>query len=251
MKKMKLKNYFVLLLILSIGFSCSIEKRLHTGGYHVKLNKNKIKSDVKSNDRNNHLAFSERDEEQKQYTEKRSENTNSTVQHSITDQLNFEESTPVNKLSDFMAEPPKESTQVSKTVSQEECDVLYKKNGDELRLKVLEIDETRIKYKKCDNLNGPIYSIGISEVFMIKYANGTKDVFNEENETKATEVKTEPIKSVEPNQTAQSDGMSGLGVVGIVFLVVGFLLLLFISILIGLLFLILGLIFLIVGLSQG
>lgn len=55
-----------------------------------------------------------------------------------------------------MAEPPKESTQVSETVFQEECDVLYKKDGDELRLKVLEIDETRIKYKKCDNLNGPI-----------------------------------------------------------------------------------------------
>lgn len=84
---------------------------------------------------------------------------------------------------------------------------------------------------------------------MFKYANGTKDVFNEENETKATEVKTEPIKSVEHNQTTQSDGMSGLGVVGIVFLVAGFLILLFLSILIGLLFLTLGLVFFIVGLA--
>ena len=38
-----------------------------------------------------------------------------------------------------------------------------------------------IKYKKFDNPNGPLYTILKSEVFLIKYENGTKDVFTIES----------------------------------------------------------------------
>ena len=34
-----------------------------------------------------------------------------------------------------------------------------------------------IKYKKWENLEGPVYNIDKKEVFMIKYSNGSKDVF--------------------------------------------------------------------------
>jgi len=56
-------------------------------------------------------------------------------------------------------------------------DFIIKKNGDEISAKVQEVGTTEIKYKKFDNQDGPNYSILKTEVFMIKYANGTKEVF--------------------------------------------------------------------------
>ena len=58
-------------------------------------------------------------------------------------------------------------------------DVLVKRNGEEIEVKVLEIALQEIKYKRFDNQDGPVISILKSDVFMIKYENGTKTVFNE------------------------------------------------------------------------
>ena len=58
-------------------------------------------------------------------------------------------------------------------------DVITLKNGDDINAKVLEIGDNEIKYKKFANLNGPTYAIKKSEIFMIKYENGTKDVFTD------------------------------------------------------------------------
>lgn len=58
----------------------------------------------------------------------------------------------------------------------EECDIIVLKTGEEISSKVTEIGQDEIKYKKCDNLSGPTYTINKSLVFMIKYSNGTKDV---------------------------------------------------------------------------
>lgn len=80
-------------------------------------------------------------------------------------------------------------------------DVIIKKNGDEIKSKVLEVALTIIKYKKFDNPNGPTFEILKSEVFMIKYENGTKDIINpivekkEPNETIIRSDKAEKDKS--------------------------------------------------------
>lgn len=58
-------------------------------------------------------------------------------------------------------------------------DVLIKRSGDELQVKVQEITPAEIKYKRYDNLEGPLTSVSKAEVFMVKYENGTKEVFNE------------------------------------------------------------------------
>ena len=57
-------------------------------------------------------------------------------------------------------------------------DLIIKKNGDEIKSKVLEVNIGIIKYKKYDNLNGPTFEVKKSDVFIIKYENGTKDVVN-------------------------------------------------------------------------
>ena len=58
-------------------------------------------------------------------------------------------------------------------------DIIFLKNGDEIQAVVSEIGTDDVKYKKIDNSNGPSYTLKKSEVFMIRYANGSKDVFNE------------------------------------------------------------------------
>ncbi len=62
------------------------------------------------------------------------------------------------------------------------------KNGDEVKAKVIEINETEIKYKNFENQDGPTRIVYKSEVFSIKYQNGTKDVFN-----------NEPVKTINNN----------------------------------------------------
>jgi hypothetical protein len=57
-------------------------------------------------------------------------------------------------------------------------DIIVKKNGDEIKAKVEQVLDAEIKYRKYENLTGPVYSIGKAEVFMIRYENGSKDVFN-------------------------------------------------------------------------
>lgn len=59
---------------------------------------------------------------------------------------------------------------------QEECDLITLLNGEEILVKIVEIGTKDIRYKKCDNLNGPDYILPKADVFMVKYPNGTKDV---------------------------------------------------------------------------
>lgn len=87
------------------------------------------------------------------------------------------------------------------------CDLLVLKNGDEISGKVTEITLTEIKYKKCENLDGPIYTIAKEDVLFIKYVNGTKEIISKIVETKKVEDdyvspvpdKEEPIKKRKSN----------------------------------------------------
>ena len=64
-------------------------------------------------------------------------------------------------------------------INNEAQDVIVTKTGEEIKGKVLDIGLTEVKYKKYDNQNGPTYTLKKSDIFMIKYENGDKDVFNE------------------------------------------------------------------------
>ena len=68
-------------------------------------------------------------------------------------------------------------------------DVILKKDGSEIQAKVLEITEFAIQYKNFDFQNGPIRNINISEVFMITYEDGKKEVFNKQTSMPATSEK--------------------------------------------------------------
>jgi hypothetical protein len=55
-------------------------------------------------------------------------------------------------------------------------DIIVKKDGSTITSKVEEINNTDIKYKKWNNLDGPLYSISRSEVVVINYQNGEIEV---------------------------------------------------------------------------
>jgi len=58
-------------------------------------------------------------------------------------------------------------------------DIITLLNGDDIHAIVQEIGDTYVKYKRIDNPNGANHTIKKSDVFMIMYANGSKDVFNQ------------------------------------------------------------------------
>ena len=60
-------------------------------------------------------------------------------------------------------------------------DLIMLKNGDELTVKITEVSDEVIKYKKIDFLEGPNFNIKTSEIFLIKYSNGEKQLFNNQN----------------------------------------------------------------------
>jgi hypothetical protein len=59
-----------------------------------------------------------------------------------------------------------------------ECDDLIFKDGTEMKVRVIEINPYEVKYRKCDFPEGPVYSSKRADLFMIRYANGTKEVFS-------------------------------------------------------------------------
>ena len=57
------------------------------------------------------------------------------------------------------------------------CDVLIKSDGDEMNVRITEVGVETIKFKNCDDIEGPTLSLNKKAAFMIKYANGKKEVF--------------------------------------------------------------------------
>jgi hypothetical protein len=156
---MKTRLIIITLAIMGV-MSCSVKKRHYRSGYHVewagkhgKVNKHK------ETGAGNHITGSYRNAEA--------------------------EAPPVVKAPPADAPgkptpPPAKVTPPSMPKPDDDCDILTYRNGEEVKAKIMEVGLHEIKYKKCDNPNGPTYTVKKDEVFMIKYSNGSKDIFKEE-----------------------------------------------------------------------
>ena len=58
-----------------------------------------------------------------------------------------------------------------------EYDIIYMLDGTEIKASVIEITDNVIKYKKIEQINGPIRNVNVSDVFIIIYKDGTREVF--------------------------------------------------------------------------
>lgn len=65
-------------------------------------------------------------------------------------------------------------------------DIITNKNGEDIKAKVIEVNQTEIKYKKHGSQSGPTYTLDKREILMVRYEDGTKDIFNEQTEKSKT-----------------------------------------------------------------
>ncbi|MDD4150095.1 MAG: TM2 domain-containing protein [Bacteroidales bacterium] len=158
-----------LFLIVIFVTSCTIERRHYMPGYHV----NRVGQ--KSNITN--------PQQEKTTTFKRNTNTNNTQTEELNEPLLLASEKEASIITDKADKTPIFTVnKIRNTPEQQDsdCDVIILRNGNDISVKVIEVGTTEVKYLMCDNLNGPTFSKNISEIFMIKFANGTSKVFNEE-----------------------------------------------------------------------
>lgn len=213
---------FKVLLLFTFGFlllySCSTNRQLYISGYKTS---NKIEK-----------------EDSKQYASKKNiqntkdlHRTELSLEENNNDFDNRLSTSTDNDLS-FLAFSSNHKLNL-KPKQENECDEIILKNGDELKGKVVEITETVIKYRRCNNLTGPIYSIPKADVFLIKYPNGTRDVFveneksasnqdsSEEKSEALVDKKSEQDKKDKVDREKRPKKGSGLGTASFIFALLG------------------------------
>lgn len=166
--------------ILILLSSCVIQKRVHRKGFYVDMKKSYSQSkEVSENDK----------EQAERYFPGK------------TDILNIASFSDTNSIKRTMSEIEVDESDIEIITGLEKedvltkadaCDIIIMKSGEEISSIVREINASDIKYSKCDNPQGVMYTINKKDVLMIKYANGSKDVFND-TETNKIENKTEEI----------------------------------------------------------
>ena len=57
-------------------------------------------------------------------------------------------------------------------------DLIIKKNGEDIKAKVIEIDNSDVKYRLYDEPEGPLYIIPKSQVLLIRHESGRNEVFS-------------------------------------------------------------------------
>ena len=56
-------------------------------------------------------------------------------------------------------------------------DIITLRTGEDIAAKILEVSTTEIKYKRMDNVDGPTFVVPVSEVLIVRYENGSNQVF--------------------------------------------------------------------------
>ncbi len=206
MKNLALKTLIFSMVLLTF-FSCSMEKRHYTSGYYIdsKNSKSSLASNkqVKVNEEKTAKAYT-----------KSVDNVviPATTQTSQVNKL-AEQST--NKITAAKSQTGRKVNAKRELNKAEGCDELILKNGTIVSAKIIEIGVEEIKYKKCQNQDGPNIAIRKSDVFMIKYSNGTTETFEEK--------KKEEVKTAAPANTQGATNTFAIislvaGALGIIFI---------------------------------
>ena len=165
-----------LLLSLFLFSSCSIEKRRYNPGFHVEwFSSNGTKKTPDTNKKTVFTHFvTQKVDSLLACVSKHSDSSHSLISSYGTLELQKEH------LEDNLF--------LSQGADSNKCDLMILKNGEELNVKVTEIGEELVRYKMCNNLDGPIFTKRVSEIFMIKYPNGTKTVLKSVTESEPSTI---------------------------------------------------------------
>lgn len=148
------------LLLITFLFSCSIQKRKYQGGFYVDWHSKKSQY-KKSETPSPETVVKE------QPVNYAGSNKSGEVEELLTSDAGFNKAAiSPKKTVHFISEAP------------DTCDVIMFKDGTELRAIVKEIGLHDISYIPCELPNGLMFTKKKSEVFMIKYMNGKKEIFD-------------------------------------------------------------------------
>jgi hypothetical protein len=181
---MKNQLIYGLLLLVMIGFlftNCSIQKRKYRDGFYVSVKKKHVPKTEMSSERSAKVLIK------------------------TTPQLAQRKDTKVSVKQELglMASAEKAGHEHKQKLSvrplplvEDSCgDKIVLLDGDEVHCKVYEIGAKNVVYKPCDNLEGPMISKSKEKVFMIKYRNGSKEVFKHEKPAKPPIIYPVPVVS--------------------------------------------------------
>lgn len=91
-------------------------------------------------------------------------------------------------------------------------DIITYKDGSEVEAKVLEVNSNSVKYKKFSMPDGPTYEVSKTEVFMIKYPSGHKDVFNQVS-NQSSEIKEKNQRQKQKHHSVGKKSALGLNAI--------------------------------------
>lgn len=165
--------FFKLFALLIVVSSCSVEKRNYRKGYHVDwVWQKNHKQETKNN---------------------KPKNAGKETELTSVEEEKINASTKISP--EFFSLKKKTLIGAKDTCG----DIMLLKRGEELKVKVLEIDETKIKYKRCDNLKGPTYEIEKQKVALITFSNGVKEIIEAPTISQQQHDYYEPQKSQQTN----------------------------------------------------
>ncbi len=178
MKTKKIYLFGALVFIIAAFSKCSMQKRTYRSGYYVSWNKKATiiseiarKTEIKKVKVKEEVSFEPIAKKDKE------------IQTLLLASINTLHNNVL-----------KRSTIKPLKLSNDSCgDRIILRNADEVDAKILEIDKYFVRYKRCDNLSGPMVIAKADDVFMIKYSNGTKEVFEKKARVKNVEEKQKVV----------------------------------------------------------
>lgn len=72
--------------------------------------------------------------------------------------------------------PKTKPAKIKETKSDTCGDLIIMLNGAVIEARVLEVNQTSVKYKRCNNINGPTYTTALEKIERIQYKNGSQDI---------------------------------------------------------------------------
>ncbi len=98
-------------------------------------------------------------------------------------------------------------------------DSIWTREGVVSRVKVLEVTQTEIKYKRCANINGPTIVVSQHNISKVKYANGITESYQDIKKNLSAGKTTIPVAS--QNQKPAFDIGNIAGICGLIFIACG------------------------------
>ncbi len=165
MKSHKIYLVSFLLLIVATISNCTVQKRSYRNGYYVSWNKKAVPV--------SRIA--------KHVEEKGKETFVKEIPETVKINAAQSQGPLLASVKKYVKSEVKRLNIKPLKLVEDSCgDVITLRDGNDITVKVMEISSKFIKYKNCDNLSGPLRVVNADNVFMIKYANGTKEVFKKE-----------------------------------------------------------------------